>query len=257
MHMRTPPMEEARSLYIEQSQLAERLSASDQPLVIWDVGLGAAANAMAAIQCYEAQAKLGPLRPLRLISFENDLDSLTLALRHDDKFTYLRHGGPAGILARGEWQSKQHPGLSWQLVRGDFLDTVSQAPLPPDLIFYDMFSSRTHREQWTLEIFRRLFAATAERPAELFTYSHSTAARAALLAAGFYVAKGRPAGAKEETTIAFTPAALGSRFTGAYELLASEWIGRWKRSHAKFPVEVSPSEHPAFEREILQHAQFR
>src|SRR3981081_1016770 len=69
MHSRTPPMEEARRLYIEQSNLAERvqLSANENPesaapLVIWDVGLGAAANAMAAILCYEEQAANGPVR---------------------------------------------------------------------------------------------------------------------------------------------------------------------------------------------------
>ncbi len=39
---------------------------------------------------------------MRLISFENDLDSLRLALRHDDKFPYLRHGGPVGI--RAAWR---------------------------------------------------------------------------------------------------------------------------------------------------------
>src|SRR3981189_1373283 len=68
MHSRTPPMEEARALYIEQSNLAERvrLCANDNPentapLIIWDVGLGAAANAMAAIQCYEEQAAAGPV----------------------------------------------------------------------------------------------------------------------------------------------------------------------------------------------------
>ncbi len=258
MHMRTPPMEEAHSLYVEQSQLAARLrSSAEEPLVIWDVGLGAAANAMAAIQCYEAQASLGAVRPLRLISFENDLDSLRLALRHDDKFLYLRHGGPVGLLEKGEWQSKRNAGLSWQLVTGDFLETVRQAPLPPDLIFYDMFSSRTHGEQWTIETFRCLFTACRGRAAEIFTYSHSTAARAALLAAGFYVAKGRSAGVKEETTIALTPAALGSPFAARYELLASEWIGRWNRSHAKFPAEVSAAERPSFEEQIRQHEQFR
>jgi queuine tRNA-ribosyltransferase len=256
MHMRTPPMEEACSLYIEQSQLAQRLAFSAGSLIIWDVGLGAAANAMAAIQCYEEQAAIGPIRPMRLISFENDLDSLRLALRHDDKFPYLRHAGPVGILEKGEWESKRNEGLSWQLVAGDFLETVRRAALPPDLIFYDMFSSKTHGEQWTMEIFRRLFAACRGRATEMFSYTHSTAARAALLAAGFYVAKGRPAGAKEETTIAFTPAALGSPFAHRYELLASEWIGRWNRSHAKFPAEISAEQRPAFEEQIRQHQQF-
>ncbi len=257
MHMRTPPMEEARSLYVEQAQLAERLTASPDPLVIWDVGLGAAANAMAAIECYEAQAELGPVRPLRVISFENDLDSLRLALRHDEKFAYLRHGGPVGILQNGSWKSKRYSGLEWELVPGDFLETARAAPAPPDLIFYDMFSSRTHREQWTLENFHHLFAACAGRAAELFTYSHSTPARAALLAAGFFVAKGRSAGAKEETTIALTPAALGSPFTCRYQLLASEWIGRWHRSQAKFPAELTAEQQPSFAEQILQHQQFR
>ena len=103
MHSRTAPMEEARQLYIEQSNLAERLRLSAdedpesaEPLVIWDVGLGAAANAMAAINCYEEQAATGPVRPLRIISFENDLDSLRLAFRHNRDFPYLRHSGPAG-----------------------------------------------------------------------------------------------------------------------------------------------------------------
>jgi queuine tRNA-ribosyltransferase len=258
MHMRTPPMEEARSLYVEQSALAERISlASAEPLVIWDVGLGAAANAMAAIQCYEEAAARGPLRSMQIISFENDLDSLRLALRHDDKFPYLRHGGPAGILRDGKWQSKRNPGLSWCLVEGDFLKTLAEASVPPDLIFYDMFSSQTHPTQWTIAIFRRLFAACAGRAAELFTYTHSTAARAALLAAGFYVAKGRPAGVKEETTIALTPAALCSPFCRSYELLAAEWVGRWNRSRAKFPTEIPSHEHPAFEELIRAHRQFQ
>jgi queuine tRNA-ribosyltransferase len=258
MHMRTPPMEEARSLYVEQSQLAERLRLTNaEPLVIWDVGLGAAANAMATIECYETQASLGAVCALQIVSFENDFDSLRLALRHDDKFPYLRHGGPAGILKNGTWQSKRHPGLSWSLVPGNFLETVAEAPVPPDLIFYDMFSSKTHGEQWTIELFRSLFAACAGRAVELFTYSHSTAARGALLAAGFFVANGRPAGAKEATTIAFTPAALGSKWTSRYELLAAEWIGRWNRSHAKFPAELSADERPAFAERIQQHEQFR
>ncbi|MGI8891493.1 MAG: MnmC family methyltransferase, partial [Chthoniobacterales bacterium] len=184
----------------------------------------------------------------------NDLDSLRLAWRHDDKFPYLRHGGPVAILAGGNWQSKRFPGLSWQVVAGDFLETITHAPAPPDLIFYDMFSSKTHREQWTLELFHRLFASCRGRATELFTYSHSTPARAALLAAGFYVAKGRSAGAKEETTIALTPAAAaGSR----HSLIGPEWIARWNRSQAQYPAEVPEKERPAFAERIRQHPQFR
>ena len=254
MHARTPPMEEARSLYVEQCGLAERLRTAGEPLVIWDVGLGAAANAMAAIRCYEDLAASGPVRDLRIVSFENDLDSLRLALRHSDKFPYLRHSAPPGILEKGRWQSRQHAGLGWELIPGDFLDTVSAAPTPPDIIFYDMYSAKTCGGHWTIEAFRRLLAACAGRPAELFTYTFSTAARAALLAAGFYVAKGRSTGEVAETTIALTPVAC--RTAHGRELLSGEWLGKWSRSGAKFPAGIGAEEHGAFEETIRGHGQF-
>jgi hypothetical protein len=40
-------------------------------------------------------------------------------------------------------------------------------------------------------------------------------------------------------------------------MLGSDWIGRWNRSHAKFPAEVSADQRLAFEQQILQHEQFR
>ena len=266
MHSRTAPMDEARCLYIEQSRLAERLRPAHQenpveaggtPLVIWDVGLGAAANAMAAIHCYEAQALTGLVRPMRIISFENDLDSLKLAFANNERFTYLRHSAPAGILKRGEWQSRTHPGLSWLLIPGDFLETISEAPAAPEVIFYDMFSSKTHGDQWTLDTFRRLFAACDGNGAELFTYTISTAARAALLAAGFHVARGRSAGEKEETTIAFTPGALHGDFAPRHELLGASWLAKWNRSRARIPAWVPEGRQSAFEQAILGHPQFR
>ncbi|MDQ6861272.1 MAG: tRNA-guanine transglycosylase, partial [Verrucomicrobiota bacterium] len=247
MHSRTDPMEEARRLYVEQARLAERLRESTEPLVIWDVGLGAAANAMAAIRCYENAA---PTRELRIVSFENDLDSLKLAFKRNDLFTYLRHGAPAGILAHGRWSAG---GINWSLVVGDFPASISAALEPPDLIFYDMFSSNTCPEQWTRETFERLFAVCRGREVELFTYTCSTAARVALLAAGFYVARGRNAGEKEETTVAFTAEAAHRHA----ELLAGDWLERWHRSGAKFPRDLQPGEHGAFEKLILGHKQFQ
>jgi queuine tRNA-ribosyltransferase len=264
MHSRTPPMEEARKLYIEQSDLAERLRCSESekpestaPLLIWDVGLGAAANAMAAILCYEEQAINGPVRPLRIVSFENDLDSLRLAFRHRRDFPYLCHSGPAGILKDGAWQSPQYAGLSWLLLPGDFLETMATAPAPPDLIYYDMFSTKTSGDQWTLDAFRKVFAVCAGHAAELFTYTCSTANRAALLAAGFYVARGRNAGEKLETTIALTPAAYHASSSRRRELLTPDWLEKWNRSAAKFPDEIPADQHASFEQLIRGHAQFR
>ncbi len=261
MHSRTPPMVEARGLYIEQSHLADKLKAVDEnnsPLVVWDVGLGAAANAMAAIHCYEATAAIGPVRPMKIISFENDLDSLRLAFLHNDRFPYLRHSGPAGILKDGQWQSKLYPDLEWQLISGDFMVTMAQAPLPPEVIFYDMFSSKVSVEPWTLETYRRLYEICRGHKAELFTYSCSTAVRAGLLSVGFSVAQGRNAGEKEETTIAMTPEAYGDDFSACrYELLGATWFGKWGRSAAKFPLELSTEDQAAFEKLIVEHRQFQ
>jgi queuine tRNA-ribosyltransferase len=256
MHSRTAPVDEARELYIEQSCLAERLrknSRSDESLVIWDVGLGAGANAMAVMECHE---KVSGPRPLRIISFENDLDSLRLALRQQHDFPYLRVDAATAILADGHWESSNDAGLSWLLLPGDFLETMERAAAP-DLIFYDMFSSRSSAHLWTLGAFRKLFAACAGRAVELFTYTCSTANRTALLAAGFHLARGRNAGEKTETTIALTPAALRSPFARRRELLASDWLAKWNRSAAKFPTDVAPNERSAFEKIIRDHEQFR
>ncbi|TSA34599.1 MAG: tRNA guanosine(34) transglycosylase Tgt [Verrucomicrobiaceae bacterium] len=252
MHSRTPPMDEANRLYIEQSRLSGLLRESGaEPLVIWDVGLGAGANAMAAINCHGKEA--GPVRDLHIISFENDLDSLRLAFRNNDQFHYLRHSAPAAILKESKWTSKSHPGLSWTLVSGNFLEVMEAAPAPPDLIFYDMFSGKTNAEAWTLAAFRRLFAACRGRRAELFTYTCSTASRVAMLAAGFFVARGRSTGDKTETTIAFTPQAGRA----GRDLLGADWLAKWRRSTARFPADLPSPEHPAWEEVILRHEQFR
>jgi queuine tRNA-ribosyltransferase len=264
MHSRTPPYDEARLLYIEQSGLSGRLRLTEgetpetaAPLVIWDVGLGAAANAMAAIRCHEEQAASGPVRPLCIVSFENDLDSLKLALSHIDKFHYLRHSGPSALVEDGEWQSRLHAGLRWVLVRGEFPATLADAPAPPDLIFYDMFSSNSAAELWSLDVFRRIFEACVDGAAELFTYTCSTAIRAGLLGAGFHVAIGRGIGEKKETTIALTAAALDRPGNLQRELLPADWLRRWMRSHAQFPPGLPAGEQESFAHRIRGHAQFR
>lgn len=256
MHSRTAPMEEARQLYVEQSHLADRLRASSEnepAFVIWDAGLGAAANAMATIECYE---QVSSARPLQIISFENDLDSLRLTLRHQEDFPYVRVDAVEALLASGHWQSPKHAGLRWLLVPGDFLEAIGRAPAP-DLIFYDMFSTKTSAQLWSARTFRRVFEACADRPVELFTYTCSTANRAALLAAGFFVARGRNAGEKLETTIALTPAAFPRARARQRELLGRDWLAKWERSAAKFPGDIATNERPAFEKIIRGHEQFR
>lgn len=253
MHSRTDPMEEARKVYVAQSHLAERLrEPSAEPLILWDAGLGAAANAMAAIECHEAA---GSPRPLDIVSFENDLDPLRLALAHSDCFPDLRAEPANAILSSGEWHSDAAE-LRWTLLFGDFAGTMSRAPAP-DAIFYDMFSTKTSADLWTAAIFRQLFALCSRRAMTLATYTCSTANRAALLAAGFFVARGRNAGEKEETTVAMTPAAVHAPFAQRNNLLSRDWLAKWERSAAKFPADIPRSEQPSFEKLIRGHEQFR
>jgi queuine tRNA-ribosyltransferase len=254
MHSRTPPMEEARNLYIEQSRLADRLrEETAEPLVIWDVGLGAAANAMAAIECFERLADEGPVRPMHIVSFENDLDSLRLALKNNDRFPYLRHGGPASLLKEARWRSKRHEGLSWELHEGDFT-VLLRAATPPDLVFYDMFSGKTCAPAWTEEVFRAMLSVCVERDVELFTYTCSTASRVAMLGAGWGVARGRNAGDKEETTIAFTR--LEMALQRKRDVLGAEWLKKWNRSAAKFPAGLDAEQRERFEVSIRALPQF-
>jgi len=253
MHAGLDPGAEARTLYVEQSQLAGRLREPGRaPLVVWDVGLGAAHNAMAVVACRDAMG-VAAQRPLRLVSFEHDLGSLRLALRNAPRFPHLHRPGPKNILRSGEWRA---PGILWTLLEGDFRARLEEAPTP-DLILYDPFSARTDTAMWTLECFERVFAACREHDTELFTYSASTAVRAALLAAGFSVGRGAPTGTKSETTLAMTPLAVLHAAGRGRILLGTEWLERWRRSEARLPSDVPAEGRAGFAARIAGLAQFR
>lgn len=125
----------------EQIQLARllrlpaRVSAADAtPLIVWDNGLGAAAPALSLILAYEEEAQKGPVRPLHLISFTDDLAPLRLALSHKRHFPYLRHGAADTLVLRDRWESRYCPGLQWSLVHGCSDEMRAQAPGPPDVV---------------------------------------------------------------------------------------------------------------------------
>ena len=252
MHPGGDPAQEAQSLYVEQSRLLERLeSGSEEPLVVWDVGLGAAANAMAAILAVE-NAVPAAARPLKLVSFENDLDSLKLALDHPGWFRHLRHAAPQALLRDNRWNSLACP-IEWLLLNGDFALRKFEAP-PPDIVFFDPFSFKTDSALWTLNAFRELARAFKDKPTELYTYTYSTSIRAAMLAAGFYVAKGRATGLKGETTVGLSPRAAAADH--GRELLGQEWLTKWRRSDAQVPF-GSTEQDDSWRQAVLAHPQFR
>jgi queuine tRNA-ribosyltransferase len=251
MHPGSDPGEEARLLYVEQSRLSSHLQIADrEPWVIWDVGLGAAANAMTAILAADSLAFKA--RRLTLISFENDLDSLKLALDNIRWFKLLRHAAPRALLRDHRWTNPAGS-IEWLLLEGDFAIRKFDAP-PPDAIFFDPFSFKTDAALWTLPAFRELASVCSQKPAELFTYTYSTSIRAAMLAAGFHVAKGRGSGAKAETTIGLSARAAAAPHDR--ELLGEDWLAKWKRSDSQAPFGTAAAD-VTWRDAVLAHPQFK
>jgi queuine tRNA-ribosyltransferase len=248
MHSVNHPDREAERVYIEQSAHIARArskGAGDRrPLVVWDVGLGAAHNAMALVRALDSSPEHGAVE---LVSFEHDLDALRLALEHTKHFPHIRHRAPHLLAQYGRFE---RAGLTWRLVSGDFATTFPHEP-SPDVIFYDPFSTKVDPALWSLSLLRALHARL-ERPTELFTYTASTAVRTSLLAAGFSVAAGVPSGPKEETTIAL------AHWDGPspHPLLGADWLARRARSTAQFAADIAPDLHGEIERAVLAHVQF-
>jgi queuine tRNA-ribosyltransferase len=260
MHSVNRPSDEAQKLYVDQSCLATRLLRTEsdaEEWVIWDVGLGAASNAMAAIACFEqtlATHGTVALRPLRIVSFECDLDPLRLALREPGKFPHIRHGAPHEVLKHGHWAHASGL-LHWNLHKGDFLKFIETSHVP-DVIFFDPFSAKTDTGLWTAGVFTRIAAHCSPKSAELYTYSAATAVRVALLTAGFFVAEGTGTGPKAATTAAFTRASGVRHHPQPPRLLDAEWLARWHRSSSKFPSGLTAEEKVLFEKRIESHPQF-
>src|SRR3954454_252455 len=138
MHPSVGPWQEARALYVEQSRLAEKLQLEGPPLHVWDVGLGAGTNAVAALSCGR---ELGgrQRRELRVVSFEIDLSPLRLALADAQGFPFLQPFAGAGkaLLQGDHWsEGRSH----WELHLGDAAALWRGSWQPAELIFFDPFS---------------------------------------------------------------------------------------------------------------------
>lgn len=261
MHSVNHPEDEAQKLYIDQSALAARLvkrhADDNEALIIWDVGLGAAHNAMAAVRCFEQQfAALGAdaLRPLHIVSFECDLNPLALAAKNPHHFPHVRHPAPHYILEKARWAHRSAL-LTWELHEGDFLSYLESSPAP-DIVFYDPFSAKTDTGLWTSAVFARIARHCAGKSADLYTYSSSTAVRVAFLTGGFFVAEGTGTGPRSATTVAFTTREAMLAHPLKPAPLGEEWLARWRRSGSQYPATVPESDRPAFAARFESHPQF-
>ena len=231
-----PNHAEAELLYVQQLNIGERLQRSPGEFVIWDVGLGAAANAIAALRFTREIAG-----ELRIVSFDNTSEPLEFALKNSDALGYVAgYEKPIADLLHDR-RAKFPNGkldVTWEFHLGDFPDFLksqnskskSQTP-PPHAIFYDAFSPAKNPAMWTPGLFTNLFQLLdPARPCALPTYSRSTMLRVTLLLAGFYVGVGHATGEKEETTLAANSLALLS------EPLPPKWLERARVSYSAEPM---------------------
>lgn len=213
-------MTEARELHVRQSRLVER-AAEIEPLIVWDVGLGAAANAVAVME-----ALAGNPTRVELHSFDHSLAPLDFAVRNADALGYLIPWRETAATLMGKRRVDVGK-VAWFFHPGDFRAGVA-AP-SPHAILYDPYSPAANPGMWTLEHFRRLFSRLSE-PCTLTSYSRSTAVRVTLALAGFHVGRGSATGEKNETTVAASHRDLLA------EPLDREWLGRVRRSTKAAPL---------------------
>ena len=240
MHSKIGPWEEAQAIYVEQSGLKNRLMMTGAQLVVFDIGLGLAANALAALHCRQSLKDAGhTVRPLRIVSFENDLGGLELALESEARFPFMN--GFSEILdelrKKGHWVSEDHQ-VRWDLWLGDFsgvLENHLGELGNPELIFYDFYSPKSQPSLWRVEFFSALKKISAPR-ARLVTYSAATSVRVAMMLAGFYVGRGLMTDAKLETTVA----AICRE--DLLKPLGLEWMEKLRRSTKIVPFGISEQE---------------
>jgi tRNA U34 5-methylaminomethyl-2-thiouridine-forming methyltransferase MnmC len=227
------PVAEAQALYVRQLNLAERLQNHDGVFVIWDVGLGAAANALTV---------LGALREVpctvELLSFDHTLEPLEFALSHPRHLSYLAGWEPqiqALLTSRQTHFQSGSCSARWKVHLADFPGLLehntAQTLAKPHLVMFDAFSPAKNPAMWTLPLFSNLFRLlNPGRPCALPTYSRSTMLRVTLLLAGFFVGVGHATGQKEETTMAANSLDLID------EPLDRRWLQRAHRSTSAEPL---------------------
>ena len=231
------PVAEAEALYVNQLRLRERLKNHTSEFVIWDVGLGAAANSLTVLRATRDLACR-----IRLVSFDHTIEPLKFALQHAADLGYFGgHEKHLQEFIREQRVTFRDGGqaVNWEFHLGDFPALIQKAgsrkqkvEMPaPDAILFDAYSPARNPAMWTLPLFTNLFhQLDPQRPCAMPTYSRSTILRVTLLLAGFFVGVGHATGEKEETTIAANDLSLIA------EPLDARWLARARRSHSAEPM---------------------
>lgn len=262
------PQEEARILHVEQQRLKDRSmehaighpteqGRTNERFEIWDVGLGAAGNAITTIDTLlEAPHELK--RPTSMHSFDKTTAALEFAYDHAEELGYFKKYLPLvrELLDNGNVRISET--FDWVLHLGDFRESIStQKFASPHAIIFDPYSSLKNTEMWSVECFSKIYSLLdPQQMCTLTNYSNSTYVRVTLLLSGFYVGTGSAIGKKEQTTIA------SNQLHALQRPLSKQWLEkRVTASHSAAPVRGASHKIAPLSKEDLEalraHPQFR
>lgn len=205
---------ESRYVFFESAEVKELLQNRDM-LTIFEMGFGTGMNLILMLDYLK---KTGSRCAVNFISVEaypitadvamkldfgEDLNQLNPNLLLSHVFSNLKSGLNTFTI------SDQ---LTLYLFNGFFHDFENEAMgRKTDIFFHDPFSPEVNQELWTKEVFEKLLSIAAD-DALLATYCAASLARAAMVAAGWHVARAPGALGKREMTIASPDALQLSQF---------------------------------------------
>ena len=266
MHSLVGPIPEAREVFVAQSDLERGLAravAEHRPWVLWDMGMGVAANAVATLERVSELARTQPLPEIQVLSFESDVTSLEWVLDQaqspepsaawawvDPWVEILR----AALTLEG-FRGPSPAGfpLAWRILQGDVLTRLTETPpafAPADVIHWDLYSPAHSRRLWQPSVWRTL--AQHLRPdGRLVTYSAATWVRIGMLLGGLCIARGRATELKKETTLA----ALAPHALSPTPVLPRTWMED-KLLYSTDPWPEEASDRSAARRALDHHIQW-
>jgi tRNA U34 5-methylaminomethyl-2-thiouridine-forming methyltransferase MnmC len=248
MHSTLGPWVEANLVYVGQSELDRR------SLVIYDIGLGIAANSLAVLEALDRLPNL-PQREVQIFSFERSPEALVQALQSPERFGFisLHLDKLRSLLEKGSWSSADSR-IQWKLITGDFREAGLSGLPKADLIYFDFYAPAVCPELWTYAIFSKLYAQMKSDPLSkslLITYASNKAVRAAMLLAGFFVGDGVTTPIKSETTVA------SPTLAGLKNPIGRAWLAGFDKSPKQLPADWPESRREEALRAIHAHLQFK